>query len=289
MVDVRYHVISLVAVFLALGIGVLLGTTLVERGLIAEQKNEIRSLKETFTEIRETNKSLKKTRDYYRDFSAQVLPYVIHDKLVGRVYAKVTSTTISDLVSNQIDSVLAEAGAVSAADITFSSFDTFKEPGVAQALAALFSMEAEPAALRERVISETVTMLASGANLEVMKRLQEIGVIQVRGDLVGPVSGVILVANKKKDEKDDEEGTLRRVDLPMMKQLATAGLPVVGVEGSRVERSVLSLYKEAGISTVENVDLPPGLTALVMVLEGRPGNYGQEKPAERIIPEMVRP
>jgi len=32
MLDMRYHVISLVAVFLALGIGILLGTTIVERG-----------------------------------------------------------------------------------------------------------------------------------------------------------------------------------------------------------------------------------------------------------------
>ena len=37
MVDMRYHVFSLVAVFLALGIGMLLGTTLIERGLVAEQ------------------------------------------------------------------------------------------------------------------------------------------------------------------------------------------------------------------------------------------------------------
>ena len=62
MIDIRYHVISLVAVFLALGIGILLGTTLVERGLIAEQKNEIKSLRETFDEIK-ADVFLKQAKD----------------------------------------------------------------------------------------------------------------------------------------------------------------------------------------------------------------------------------
>ncbi|MBK5093434.1 MAG: copper transporter, partial [Actinobacteria bacterium] len=43
------------------------------------------------------------------------------------------------------------------------------------------------------------------------------------------------------------------------------------------------------ISTVDHVETLPGQVAMVMVLEGRVGNYGSGKEATRLIPAPAGP
>ena len=44
MVDFRYHVVSLVAVFLALGIGIVFGTTVIDRALLDNLDSNVERL-----------------------------------------------------------------------------------------------------------------------------------------------------------------------------------------------------------------------------------------------------
>src|SRR5450756_1491876 len=88
----RYHVISLVAVFLALAIGILLGTTLVERGLINEQKKEIKSLRKTFDEIKDNNNALHSELETFKVFAEQAKPYFLANRLIGKSFMAVSYT-----------------------------------------------------------------------------------------------------------------------------------------------------------------------------------------------------
>ena len=90
MIDMRYHVFSLVAVFLALGIGMLLGTTLIERGLVAEQKAQIKSLQATFQEIKASNSALHGELDSYKRYAEESRPNMVANMLPGKTYAVVT-------------------------------------------------------------------------------------------------------------------------------------------------------------------------------------------------------
>ncbi|HHY40177.1 MAG TPA: copper transporter, partial [Syntrophaceticus sp.] len=56
MVDIIYHIASLAAVFLALGLGILIGTSMISSDAINEQqKKMIEGLEKEFAVLREEN------------------------------------------------------------------------------------------------------------------------------------------------------------------------------------------------------------------------------------------
>jgi len=273
----RYHVISLVAVFLALGIGILLGTTLVERGLIAEQKSQISSLKQTFEDIKKKNASLHSDLEAYTRYADESRPYMVTNMLLGKAYAVLTTRNPDNATLAKIANGLAAAGASAPVTITISGSDTFNNQSVIANLATLFQMPADATQLKARVFAEIVNQLATVSNTGILVTMQQLGVIEVHGSLSAPVAGAVLLGPV-------EAGALDKTDVPIVKTFVATAFPVVGVSGSTTEAAVLTLYKKNGISTVDHVDTVPGQVALDMSLAGKPGNYGSGPEATRMLP-----
>ena len=91
MFDVRYHVLTLVAVFLALVIGLLLGVAIGDQGLVSGAERELRAdLREDVEAARaeagETREELQRRQRYEQ----QTYPAVVGDRLAGRRVAVLT-------------------------------------------------------------------------------------------------------------------------------------------------------------------------------------------------------
>lgn len=277
MLDMRYHVISLVAVFLALGIGILLGTTIVERGLVAEQKAQIKSLRKTFDEIKAKNVELNDELNAYRKYSEESRPYMVTGLLTGRPFAVVAGKNPDEKALASIYDGVAAAGGAIPVTIVMSGTEAYNQTVLAN-LNTLFGMQGDEQALRERVFAEIANQMKTASNLGILNLLGQLGVIQMRGVLPGPVSAAILLGAI-------ESKALDKTDVPLIRAFTTAGFPLMGTGGSQTPDSVLVTYSKNGISTVDHVDRVPGQIALDMVLSGRPGNYGSGASASRVIPE----
>ncbi|MGE5398103.1 MAG: copper transporter, partial [Chitinophagales bacterium] len=91
MVDIRYHIATLVGLFLALAVGILIGSTLVGSDvLVQQQKKMIARLEEQFSGLREQqeviqneNQFLKSMNQHYEEYSQTVSPSIIKNRLVG--------------------------------------------------------------------------------------------------------------------------------------------------------------------------------------------------------------
>jgi len=87
--DLRYHIASLVAVFLSLGLGIIVGVTMVgDEALVKEQKVLIDRLEEDFRILREKNLMVQKQIDEYKwtigwlnGFSENTVPLLIRECL----------------------------------------------------------------------------------------------------------------------------------------------------------------------------------------------------------------
>ncbi|MCG2819927.1 MAG: copper transporter [Actinomycetia bacterium] len=275
----RYHVISLVAVFLALGIGILLGTTLVERGLIAELRSETESLQETFSEVKDKNKSLNDDLNFYKGYTTESKPYMMADRLPERAFVVITGMEPDENTLESIHDAIISAGGNVPLTISMSTAAVYEEPALLQGLAQAFGLPAEPGVVKERVLAEVVEQLKNASNPEVLTMLDQVGVIQMKGVLPGPVTGAVLLGSI--EEADVLEGT----DLPLIRAFGAAEFPVVGVSGLEASDVAMITYKKNGISTVDHVNTVPGEVALVLVLQGRSGNYGSGRAAEQILPE----
>ena len=277
MVDMRYHVFSLVAVFLALGIGMLLGTTLIERGLVAEQKAQIKSLQAEFKDIKASNSSLHEQLNAFTRYADESRPYLVTNMLPGKNYAVVTSVSPDEATLGKINDGLLMAGATAGVTITISNSAAFNDAGVVANLASLFQMPVGAAELKKRVFNEIVNQLITASNTGILQTLQQLGVIHIRGALTAPVAGAVLLGPV-------ELASLDKTDAPLVDSFVASAFPVIGVTGSKSEDSVLLLYKKHGIATVDHVDTAPGQVALDMSFAGKPGNYGSGKAATRMLP-----
>jgi hypothetical protein len=59
MLNFRFHVVSLVAVFLALAIGIIMGSTVIDRALVDTLEEQQQSLRGTLDDLNEENASLR--------------------------------------------------------------------------------------------------------------------------------------------------------------------------------------------------------------------------------------
>ena len=72
--------------------------------------------------------------------------------------------------------------------------------------------------------------------------------------------------------------------------LSSTGVPVVGVEPSRVEQSAIPVFQRYGLSTVDGIDTESGQLAMVLLLgDADPGNYGIRDTATSGILPSIEP
>ena len=70
----------------------------------------------------------------------------------------------------------------------------------------------------------------------------------------------------------------------------STGVPVVGVEPTRVEQSAIPVFQRYGLSTVDGIDDELGRLALVLLLAGaEPGDYGIRDTADDGILPPIEP
>ncbi len=278
MIDMRYHVISLVAVFLALAIGILLGTTLVERGLIAEQKSQIKSLKTTFDEIKKKNESLNEDLKVFKDYAGQAEGFVVANRLAGRNYALLKKPDSDPATADTASKTISAAGGTVPVTITVFS-DKMNDSSVQDSLAAMFSMPKDKNALYSRFCQEMVNQLATLTNPALLTSFSDLGLIKIEGTLAAPVNGGVFVSSETSDYDDLQNG-----DIPIIKGFVSASLPLLAVGGAKTPDTALLTYKKSGIATVDRIDEAPGQMAMVLSLDGRWGNYGRGESADRLLP-----
>ena len=122
IVDFKYHLASLVAVFLALGLGIFMGSTVLGESLVsnlvAEQEQIVRRLetdyevlKEELKISRQEIKKQKEINDVYQRYLEETLPFILKDKLKDRRIAVIEHTMLEKTQVSLFNKELELAGA----------------------------------------------------------------------------------------------------------------------------------------------------------------------------------
>ncbi len=90
MMSLRYHVVSLAAVIVALGIGILIGASVVgDRGMVKQQELLISRLDADFTRLLGDRDQLLAEDELLRRFAREAMPHLLAERLRGRAVAVV--------------------------------------------------------------------------------------------------------------------------------------------------------------------------------------------------------
>jgi hypothetical protein len=280
MFTFRYHAISLIAVFLALGIGVLLGVSLGEEGVVSgAQKDLERSLRGDLKSARGRTSDLRgelRTRD---EFERLAYPGLVADLLPG---FRIGIVAVGDLPSGYAPAI---RDAVEPAGAEISSISVIRAPLPLGRLAddlkgtALADVDRDRDAL-SRFGERLGRQLANGGSL--LGRVQRDLFSSSRGEYRG-LDGIVWVRDREglKGEKKAAEDSF---ESGLIKGLRSTNAEIVGVETRDTKPSQIPFMTDHGLPSVDDLDLVAGKTAVVYVLLGADGQFGVKDTADQLLP-----
>lgn len=292
MIDFRYHVASLVAVFLALGLGLLIGTVMLgDDVLVKQQAAMISRLEQDFNTVRgekrtlmERAASLERDLAREREFEVSVLPALIRDRLLGKRIALLVTADVPDAgLGDRVKGALKQAGATVTSTTRIGHPIDLTNLDKREKLVGMLGLDGsqDDRQVIEGACREVAGDIATGANVA-LPTLAGMKLIQVSGQFDAPVDGVVILSGR--GEAPQERAP--RVDEVVVKELRDLGAGVVGVEGSAVPYSQVKVLRGQKVATVDNIDTSPGLLSMVVALQGANSAFGVKETAKQFIPDL---
>lgn len=281
----RYHATSLIAVFLALAIGILVGAEFGGDALNSTRKDLEASLVGNLQDARSRADDLSGELGRSNEFAERVYPALVRDRLDGRRIAIVALGGLPGDLTSAVEDALAPTGA------RLVGVGVVREPvdvaGLAEDLAKTRFADL-------RTNPDTLTALGTGLGrqLVVGGTLPEV----VRGQLFsrasgsfGDLDGVIVVRSSPQDMGPVQRSKATQLESALMAGITGTREPAVGVEGSTTEPSSVSFFQGNDLSSVDDVDAAAGRVALVFAMLGAEGSFGVKSSADRLLPDLLAP
>ena len=291
MIDERYHIYSLAAVFFALAIGIVIGTSISRYPSSEGEKRTVERyelwMKVLKTEIEKASHEARERSELAKsseECCQAVLPAIARDRRAWRNVA-IVRTGGSDELSGSVKRVLELAGAqvtsVTEINREFAFDDNDK---IAQ---ALLDSGVPPLTAGQKPTDKLWEIIArgicDGSHAKLLAALEKQDVAQLSGRYDKANKLVVLVGGAGSKDSNVADS----VDAQFLAQIDTSDVTVVGCEGTTASSSYVPVWRKAGIATVDNADTAIGQMALLCALNGERANFGIKKTADRLIPQSL--
>ena len=241
MINLRYHVVSLVAVFLALGMGIVMGSTVIDRVTVDALNNNLNNVRSDVNRTREENGRLAEQVREGQDFADQSLTHVVRDHLAGVPVLVVAVTGIDRKPVESLRQSLVTAGASVQGTIWVTSKMRLDNDAETQALAdTLTTADAAPVppvppveALPGTEPAPSTTTTVAGLSLDSDDVRQ-----QALANLVGepaPLAALVSAGFLSYEPPDVAGGPATSTPVPGLGAIPVAGTRFVVVSGAGAE------------------------------------------------------
>jgi hypothetical protein len=287
MINFRFHVVSLIAIFLALALGVVIGAGVIERGLVDTLNNRLDRVEAKSDRIQSANDKLSAENSQLSQAIGSMQPFSVKGPDAGRLQGDdigivavrgVSGDTVNNLVTatQQADATvtgklwLEEKWKLDSADDVKALQDAIGSSAKNKATLRTEGWKQ----LAERLSNPTLVGDASNDLLVVLQQAGFLGFDAIAGstitDFPGSGAGVSLVVGTQGSLDPDI------VALPLASALHAAEVPTV-VAGVWVETTDGPARADAvqpirdndlarTVSTVDDLDLPQGPTTVVLAM-----------------------
>lgn len=286
-INMKYYVVSIGAIFISLGIGILVGYNLnYDQELSKQQASVISDLDKKFDSLKVTNDNLEKSLADLSDDYDEAITF-INDNINSLVGERLTDKNIGIISTNQendytqeIDDIITTANGKVAFDIILNNniFNEKKIEEVADKLNIDIKSTKDIMIYIEQALSENNAS-------ERLKKLEDLDMIKINSlneNYQSYDSVVIAGGNNGKSD----EGQYENIDKILIETLKDKEKNIVGVQQSNTKFSYVDLYSNDKVTTIDNVDEGIGKLSLVMVLQDSSiaGKFGKLEGSDSIIP-----
>ena len=306
MIDFRYHLISIVAVLLALSIGIVMGTGVLGGPLLEDLEDRVEEVRARNAELLAEIDDLQQRISEQQDFAEDAGEYLLPGRLTGEEVVVFEFEGVAGGLVDEVRNEVEDAGGQIAATLSVSKkFRLSDQTELEQLALSLSSASLDPDELRRETalalgtrsaeVAEGDESAASRIRLEsLVEDLSDAGFISVSREddevtVPAGASFLILGGAESLPQYEPDEFT---VALTTALSRGSAGVLAAETEGSEwgLVSSILddSAARDA-VATVSGADRVAGRVTVVLALEraieGEPGHYGFGEGAERPLPE----
>ncbi|MDR5658176.1 copper transporter [Serpentinicella sp. ANB-PHB4] len=279
-VDYRYFISSIIAIFISLTIGILIGSNLVQDTLFIEQQRLlINNLEEQFETYKNEkyyltkyNKTLKTDVEIRSEYLSRFHKELIKDKLEDISVSILNINGQYRDVEKMIETINQAGGKVVTSIEISEDFINMEEMDVNLPNVSLNN-------LSEEFVNYIISFILTKNKTELINFMYPNDLLKINiYESIDVIPSYIII----------NTGLISEDSLvkDMIINLKRKNIKIIAVENSNIvpADSYVPLFKEHNIPTIDNVDSLLGRTTLVYVLNGIYGNFGNKKHAEDLFP-----
>jgi hypothetical protein len=278
MYNIRYHIASLVAVFLALALGLVLGGLVVQQGSFStQQKVLVESLQSDFKKLKAENTRLRGEIVLQSGYSQQLTDQWAKDRLSGHSVVVLTSGADKEGAAAVVAAVKAAGGTPVVVKIVNRNFG-LDNTALADTIRSIVPTTGDVrAALVDSLTAEWTT---ADAPRPLTDALAKAGVIKVTG-LEPSVAATDLVDIAAFAKQPDV------VALDIARAYADAGSYAIGAQTLTSATGVAAAAVARRLSAFDTLGTQPGRFTLITLLSGgEQGYFGLSPSAVKPYPAM---
>jgi hypothetical protein len=261
MYNLRYHIASLVAVFLALAVGLVLGGLVVRQGgFDKQQRAMVSSLQSQYGNLKRTNTQLRSSLDLELAYSKQMTDWWARDRLKGRTVLVVTSGAAAEGADEVAAAVKSAGGSTASVTLLKRGF-ALEDSKVASSVASILGStlaSATSADVAKRLVTEWGS---ADVGRELTNELVSAGVIKLAGM---PESAVATLAVDLATSNKDPDPS----GLDIAQAYAAAGYYAAGAETREGQTGVAAAASARKLSALDTLGTNAGRFTLISLFTG---------------------
>ncbi|MEO7124796.1 MAG: copper transporter [Nakamurella sp.] len=310
MISMRYHIVSLAAIFLALALGIVLGATKINSPLLAGLQGDNTQLSSQKDDLAAQSAELENRVMSDSKFASSIGALAVRGTLPNTQVVVITTDTADPADRDGVLSLLAHAGAVVTAQLQITA--DFSDPARAgqlrdlaianQPVGSKLPESAQAGTLSGGFLATLLLTKADGkasATPEeataALSALSAAGFISASGP-VAPGRSVVIIDGTARTSDSAVDRAQAIADMAAALKTSAAGVVIAGRSGSEGTTGSVGLVRadtaaSALVSTVDDVDTDAGRIATVLALVeqngGGVGRYGLGKNATAPAPTLA--
>jgi hypothetical protein len=297
MISMRYHIVSLAAIFLALALGIVLGATKINSPLLAGLQGDNTQLSSQRDELAAERTKLEDRVTADAKFASSIGPLAVRGTLQNAQVVLITTDTADPADRDAVLSLLSLSGAVVRALLQISA--DFSDPARAsqlrdlaianQPIGSTLPESSQSGTLAGGFLGTLLLTKADGSTFATpeeataaLSALSAAGFISASGP-VAPGRLIVIVDGPARASDSAVDRAQAVVDMAAALKQSAAGVVLAGRTGSEGTTGSVGLTRadtaaSALVSTVDDVDIDAGRIATVLALVeqngGGVGRYG---------------
>ncbi|SDG71034.1 Copper transport outer membrane protein, MctB [Sinosporangium album] len=298
MIDFRYHLVSIVAIFLALTVGIFLGSTVLTDELKQTTEEVSSLLGQNNQELRGERDTLQRREEGNNSFVTASTGQLVRDELAGESVVVFEAPGATASMREAVQKVLVQAGAAVSGRVALTErFVDPKEVGfvertadTAKPVGMTFADEATPHAKAGAVLASAVVTpdraqagkSASDAS-QVLDTFEKGGLISVTGEPSKRATLAVVISGDPFEGESAEAQNMAIVSTVGALDAGGQGTVVIGTADAAASGGMITALRDTSevaqrVSSVDTADLPAGRVVVVYALReqlsGAAGQYG---------------